>query len=394
MKRLYLNLALSLFCIQAVAQDCYCLVENVGNNSTNLVITNLKGAIKKITPISYHHDTNNNAFAIAGYGDKIVCAGNEDTNPNLEKIKACFWMLDLNGDVLSQHFVGKNRDSELTSITSLCAERNLLFFAGIHEGEANNYGLFIVSDAQGTTLFELSLHDINPENETEFFSIVTSQDYIYIVGDTLEGDNSYATLWKFDYNYNLISSKYLGSNASKALTIKQIQDKLYICGTDNLNGALWQLDLEGNVIDEYQYLPSQNMLASLDTIISWKNKWYISSFEKDQNGDITNTFFLITTNQGALIEKLPLSTAGSDALSVPLARYGSNFFLGMSFINDSQQTELPDLVILDADGSVRSQNIFNLGGDEAYFMDIYIPNFDFLYKALSEFKPVKYQKGL
>lgn len=182
--------------MKAIAQDCYCLVQN--SDYPN-IITDSHGQTKKTIQIQDTGTFNKNFFALNGGGNRIYCAGNI-YDDSTETGQASLWTLDLKGDVLSQQYIGK-KPKKLSSVSSIAIFHQSLVMVGVVRDLARvEYGLMLVTDFKGNTLFEFSLLDVPKPVPSSFEAVAATNDQIFVVGR----NNGNACLWIFDHHYQLI----------------------------------------------------------------------------------------------------------------------------------------------------------------------------------------------
>lgn len=367
-----------LFVANCFSQNIYMLVQDV---SKKLIIADMKGSVKKRVQLP------DNSIGINGKGNRVYLSGNKEIGEEI--LKATLAIFDLNGDLLRQTFIGYPSNDQIRSANSIFVFENRLFFTGAAQAyeEINDHGLFIATDLEGNTLGEFSL----PESPTfSYFSgAVATQQYIYIVGI-----DEKPSLWILDHNYNFIKKEILSQKQGETTSINLINGMLYICGDEDGTAVVWNLDLNGNSINTFTF-PSQIYdTCQTSNLVASNNLFYFSGFQKDSNDldDIYYPTLWITDQFGNLISAKILGLNSDDVGAYPIAKNKNQIIYGSTLANEDLSYSNSNLLFMDLEGNLNNTVLVQPGNDN-FFDGLYIPDFNFLYKSLNMFNPVKTQKG-
>jgi hypothetical protein len=122
------------------------------------------------------------------------------------------------------------------------------------------------------------------------------------------------------------------------------------------------------------------------------NQYYISGYDYSSETELASSFLWVMDHNGNLITKKYISSESDSSSNYPISKIGNTILYGNNQINTDQSVDAL-LLYFDKDGNEISNSIFEIGAVDLYY-DIYVPDFNFLYKSLQRFNPVKTQKGL
>jgi len=189
--------------------------------------------------------------------------------------------------------------------------QNKIYMIGFTVSDPNLNATLWKTDLIGNNVEEIQLAG----SGSSAYDATIYNNQLYVVGNKTISSKAFACLWKLNLNGAILLENAFGNETSLARSITIASNKIYIGGKVNATpqAALWIGDLSGNNISNVY---TNNTESRIDSTMVYKNQLYLAGFTGNAEDSTIRATLWIGNLDGSGIRTINLSNEQSEALDL------------------------------------------------------------------------------